>query len=83
MRAHAWAVVDGGEINLQSISGTPRGAMMTWLVATKGHPIDTYATDPVVLAEFGRWRSTAKLQRVTIVLQSSLATDDPAATWAG
>lgn len=67
----AWAVVEGGEINVRSISDTMTAAKISFLCTDRGMLATIFANDGIIERAWNEHRRGAVCQRVTV-------TTDPA-----
>lgn len=64
--AIGFAAIDGGQINIKTVSDTRRAAMINWLVTERNVMIYNAMTDEHVERLWFHFRGTADIEYVTI-----------------
>jgi hypothetical protein len=65
MMTTGWAVIDVGKIDIYTVSGTRRAAIVNWLWR-RGTRFYAHTTDVEIDDMWDRWRGSAKVARVKI-----------------
>lgn len=74
----AWAVIEGGQINVRSISDTERAAKINFLCIDRGMLATIFANDGIIERAWNELRRGAVCQQVSVSLTVSRESDGPA-----
>jgi len=61
-----WAVVEGGQIKLRTVSDTRRAAIVNFLVTDRDRMFFVHTTDEEIEREWWRLKGAAEIEYVTI-----------------